>query len=270
MADNSKFRPNRAKELLKQGKPTLGTWLCASSCLTTEAMSYVGFDWLVVDMEHSPHSYEAAENMIRTIERTDVTPLARVPWNDPVLIKKTLDRGAMGVVIPMVNSREEAESAVRSCMFPPLGVRGIGGGRITRFDLDDGEYMRKANENILVIIQIESEKAIADIDDILSVEGLGAAFIGPADLSASLGIFGQLDNPKFEDAAMKVLAAGNKHDVPVGMHLSSPDMVGRRINQGFRFMALADDTEHMINGAKSAFLKVSEICGNKVGFVRHS
>lgn len=268
MADNSKFRPNRAKKLLQQGKPTLGSWLCVSSCISAEAMSYVGFDWLVVDMEHSPHSFETVENMIRTLERTDVTPMARVAWNDPVLMKKVLDRGAMGVVVPWVNSREEAMAAVRGCMYPPKGLRGIGGGRTTRFDLDDGQYMREANDNILVVVQIETETAINRLDEILSVEGVGAAFIGPADLSASLGIFGQLDNPKFEDAAMKVLEAGRRHNVPVGMHLSSPSMVGRRINQGFRFMALADDIEHMINGAKQAFSEVERISGGIVGMNR--
>jgi len=268
MADNSQFRENRAKALLKQGKPTLGSWLCISSCASAEAMSYVGFDWLVVDMEHAPHSFETVENIIRTVERTDVVPMARVAWNDPVLMKKALDRGAMGIVVPWVNSKEEAIAAVRGCMFPPKGLRGIGGGRTTRYDLDDGQYMREANDNILVVVQIETEGAVNRIDEILEVEGIGAAFIGPADLSASLGIFGQLDNPKFESAAMKVLESGKRHNVPVGMHLSSPAMVGKRINQGFQFMALADDIEHMINGAKLAFSEVNKICGNSVGLGR--
>lgn len=265
MADNSQFRANRVQALLKQGKPTLGTWLSISSCSSAEAMSYVGFDWLVIDMEHSAHSFEGAENMIRTIERTDVVPFVRVAWNDPVLMKLALDRGAMGIVVPWVNSKAEAEMAVRGCMFPPKGLRGVGGGRTTKYDMDEGKYMREANDNILVIVQIETQAAIDNIEEILSVEGVGAAFIGPYDLTSSMGIPGQFKNPRFEEAVQKVLAAGKSHNVPVGMYLGSPEIVAERIGQGFQLVAMTSEIGHMVNGAKQAIARVESICGVKMG-----
>lgn len=205
MADNNKRTLNRVKNLLAEGKPTLGTWLCIPACASTEAMSYIGFDWMVIDTEHAPHTLETVENLIRTIELTDVVPMVRVGWNEPTLIKWALDRGAMGVVVPWVNSRAEAEKAVRACMFPPKGLRGIGGGRTTMYDLDGGRYMREANDSILVIVQIETRQAVDNIDEILSVDGVGAAFVGPADLSASLGLPGRLEDPVFQAALMRVL-----------------------------------------------------------------
>jgi len=231
-------------------------------------MSYIGFDWLVIDTEHAPHSLETVENLIRTIERTDVVPMVRVGWNDPTLLKWALDRGAMGVVIPWVNSREEAEKAVRSCMFPPRGLRGIGGGRTTKYDLDGGLYMREANDSILVVVQIETEQAVNSIDEILSVDGIGAAFVGPADLSASLGIPGRLDDERFQAALARILKSGKEHGVPVGIHLGAPDRVARMIEQGWQFMAIAEDLKHAINGARAAFDRIAELCGDTVGLSR--
>lgn len=259
---------NRAKVLMEQGKPTLGSWLSVSSCQSAEVMSYIGFDWLVIDMEHAPHSFETVENMIRTIERTEVVPMVRVSWNDPVLMKLALDRGAKGIVVPWVNTKEEAAKAVSGCMFPPKGLRGIGGGRTTKYDLDEGKYMAEANDDVLVIIQIETISAVDSIDEIFEVEGLGGAFIGPADLSASMGMFGQLGRPEFEAAVMKVLEAGKRHKVPVGIHVGSNETAAKRINQGFQFMAISDDIEFMINGAKSALSEINKGCGNRVGLGR--
>ena len=231
-------------------------------------MSYIGFDWLVIDTEHAAFNVETVENLIRTIERTEVVPMVRVGWNDHTLVKWALDRGAMGIVVPWVNSREEAERAVRSCMFPPKGIRGIGGGRATMYGLDDGAYMRAANDNILVIVQIETMAAVEQVDEILSVEGVGGAFIGPADLSASLGICGMFEDSRFERAAQTVLEACRRHDVPAGIHVGTPDAAAKRVAEGFRFVALADDIEFAVRGARQALERVSALTAGRVGLYR--
>lgn len=253
---------NPLKHRLAQGHPSVGSWLLTPSCVAAEAMSYAGFDWVVIDTEHGAVNPESVENIIRTIERTDVVPMVRVAWNDPVLIKLALDRGAMGIVVPWVSTREEAERAISACMFPPKGLRGIGGGRTTMYGQDGGGYMREANDNIIVIVQIETAQAVENIDDILSVEGVGAAFVGPADLSASLGIPGRLDDDIFEQAVSQVLASGKKQGVPTGMYLASPEAVARRIRQGWQLMALANDLDHMLNGARQALATVHGLCGD--------
>ncbi len=254
---------NPVKDRLAHGHPSVGSWLWTPSCVAAEALSYAGFEWIVIDTEHGAVNPENVENIIRTIERTNVVPMVRVGWNDPVLIKLALDRGAMGIVVPWVSTREEAERAASACMFPPKGLRGIGGGRTTMYGLDGGRYMRDANDSIMVIAQIETAQAVENIDDILSVEGVGAAFVGPADLSASLGIPGQLDDEIFERAVSRVLAAAKKHGVPAGMYLASPDAVARRIQQGWQLMALANDVDHMINGARQALATVRSMCGDE-------
>lgn len=268
MNGTSRVITNRVKTLFEEGKPTLGTWLSLPACASAEAMSYIGWDWLVVDTEHAAHNIETVENLIRTIERTDAVPMVRVGWNDHTLLKWALDRGAMGVVIPWVNSREEAERAVESCMFPPKGIRGIGGGRTTMYDMDEEAYMEAANDNIAVIVQIETAAAVENADEILSVEGVAGTFIGPADLSASMGIYGKLDDPRFEDAIQTVLKACKKYGVAAGMHVGTPEAAAKRIEQGFQFIALADDIEFSIRGAKQAFGRVSTLTNGAVGLNR--
>jgi len=249
-------KKNRVKELWREDKASIGTWLALGSPIVSEIVANVGFDWVVIDTEHGAIDIETTQSIIQAILTTNVVPIVRVPWNDPALIKRALDAGGYGVVVPMVNSKEDAEKAVQASRYPPAGFRSVGG---PRFRLYGGlDYFEHANEEILVIVQIEHGDAVKNIDEILSVPGIDAYFIGPNDLAASLGVKLGLDNPdpRHVEAINQVLAAGKKHNVPGGIQVLSAEAVNHRIAQGFKFIALASDEAFLRGGAIATLGKV--------------
>lgn len=249
------MKKNTVKEKLAAGKPAVGTWLSLASWVSAEYMAHAGFDWLVVDTEHSPVGFETMVHCFQAICTTDTIPMARVAWNDPVLIKRLLDAGAMGLVIPMVNSPEEAEQAVKAMKFPPQGFRSLGGGRAMVYGSD---YFASANDEIAVVVQIEHIDAVNKTEEILSVEGVDAGFIGPNDLAGSMGLTPDIhcSHPDHEAAVMKVLESAKKVGKPAGIHCVTTEAVNRRIEQGFQFVAISSDAGLM----KAAAAKtVSEI-----------
>ena len=251
------MRKNEVRQSIKEGKPTVGSWINLSSPIIAETLAHAGFDWLVVDAEHSCIDMEAIQQCFVAISTTDTVPMVRVPWNDHVMIKRVLDAGAYGVVIPMVNSREEAQRAVDACRFPPEGKRSSGYGRA---DLYAGkDYKAKANEEILVVVQIEHIDAVEHIDEIFSVEGIDAYFIGPGDLALSMGIpivFGDNPDPDFQKAISKIVEAGKKHNIPGGFHVASAEDVNKKIADGYKFIALGTDSFFMTKTARVELGKV--------------
>ncbi len=243
------MKKNTAKEKLQAGKPAVGTWLSLCSPLAAEYVAHIGFDWLVVDTEHSPVGFGTTIEMFRAIHTTPTIPMARVAWNDPALIKRLLDGGAMGLVVPMVCSPEEAEAAVKAMRYPPEGIRSAGGGRATVYGAD---YMQWANEEVLVVVMIEHIEAVKKAREILSVPGVDACFIGPGDLSWSMGLRGKL-NEDHEAAIQEVLKAGKAVGTPVGLHCYNSEAVNMRIEQGFQFLAMASDAAYLRNGLSAAF-----------------
>ena len=187
------MRPNTIKQLWADDQPALGAWLGSASTIVAEQMAHAGFDWLCVDGEHSPVDILTMVQMMQVISSTDTIPIARVQWNDPVQVKRVLDGGAYGVVIPWVNTAAEAEQAVAACRYPPRGIRGFGPYRGGMYGGPD--YGAHADEEIACIIQIETIGAVERIDEILSVPGVDATLIGPADLAMSLGVPVIGDNP---------------------------------------------------------------------------
>src|SRR5215510_11680844 len=182
------MKTNRVRAKLKQGEPSVGTWLTLPDSIAARLMARVGFDWLTVELEHTPVTFETAATSFAIIAASGVVPLARVPWNTAENIKRVLDTGAWGIVVPMVNSRAEAEAAVAAARYAPLGARSIGGQmHAANFDTDPATYYTRANEEILVVLMIEHIKAIEAADEILSVPGVDVAFIGPNDLHNSMG-----------------------------------------------------------------------------------
>ena len=244
------MKRNRVKQLLHSGKPALGSWVQIGHPDVAEIMASVGFDWLVLDNEHGPLSIETSQLLIQGMSSTETVPMVRVPWNDMVEIKRALDIGAYGVVIPSVNSKEEAQYAVRACQYPPAGVRGVGPRRASRYGLDMTEYVHQANDEILVVVQVETPQAIEHIDEILSVDGIDAFFIGPYDLSASLGYLGQPDHPKVVETFYKLLDAGKRAGVAGGIHATSLELAQRYIGRGFQFVALSGDGGLLIRGCQ--------------------
>ncbi len=252
------MKKNRVKELWGEGKATVGTWLVLGSPIVAEITAHMGFDWVVIDTEHGSIDIGTTQSIIQAILTTDTVPLVRVPWNDPMSIKRALDAGAYGLVIPMVNSREEAINAVQACRYPPVGVRSYGGPRARLYGGVD--YFEHANEELALIVQIEHVDAVNRVDEILSVEGVDGFFIGPSDLAISMGLKPGLDNtdPRHIAAVSKVLASGKKHHAAGGILVSSPEAVNERIAQGFQFIGLSSDESFMRSATSAALSKVSK------------
>ncbi len=239
------------KNKLKAGDQTVGVWMGIPSPDVTLALAQMGFDWFVYDNEHSALNEQITQNLMMVTRGTDIVPLVRVAWNDPVLVKRALDIGAYGVIIPWVNTKEEAIKAVQACKYPPEGIRGVGP-RIAA--VGDPQYLATANEEVLVIVQIETEEAIKNIDDIFSVKGIDAYLIGPMDLSTSLGVMGKINDPKVVKAINKIRAAGKKAGVSSGIYSMGLDDAKKRLRQGFQFISIASDLGLLRQGA-TLFLK---------------
>ncbi|MEO1247342.1 MAG: aldolase/citrate lyase family protein [Pseudomonadota bacterium] len=186
---NDTTHKNTVKNRLKSGKATCGAFLQMNSHVSAEILSQAGFDWLIVDMEHAPVDLDGLLRQLQAIGCAGrCVPFVRAPWNDPVAIKRILDTGAQGIVIPYVNTREEAEAAVSACLFPPDGTRGAAmSPRAARYGMSSSGYFAKANAEIVVIVSVETEQAVNNLDEILAVEGIDGIFIGPMDLAISLG-----------------------------------------------------------------------------------
>lgn len=245
------MKVNKVKEILGRSEVALGTWVTIGNPDVAEILANLDFDWLVFDTEHSPLSIETVEAMIQATSGTDVVPFIRVAWNDVVLIKRALDIGAYGVVVPWVNNRDDAAKAVKATQYPPKGVRGAGPRRSALYGLDTEDYFIKAETEILTIVQIETTEAVNKIDEILTVDGVSLFFIGPTDLSTSLGIRGQQSHPKFLEALEKVLEAGRKYGVPGGIMTYNNEQVQKAFELGFKFISLTSDFRLLIKGADS-------------------
>lgn len=248
------MRTNQVKEKLKQGKPALGGWLSLPGIQPARIMARLGFDWLVVDMEHTAHNPVLMADMVATIaDAGTCAPIVRVPGNSVEWFKWALDAGAWGVIVPMVNTREEAQRAVEWAKYPPRGTRSIGGifGPYG-FGIDNWpEYARIANDEILVIVQIESTQALEHLDDILSVPGIDVAFVGPNDLHASLGLPPSTDGaePAFMDALERIKTAARKYQVAMGIFSRDGEAAAERVRQGFQMISVTSDANSMIAAA---------------------
>jgi 4-hydroxy-2-oxoheptanedioate aldolase len=250
------MRRNLVKEQWRRGEPSVGTWLALGNPLAAELLAHVGFDWLTVDMEHNAIDLADTQAIFQAVATTDCVPFARVPWNDPQIIKRVLDIGAYGVVVPSVMSRQEAEQAVGACRYPPQGYRGVGTLRGRLYGGPD--YTERANEEIAVVAMIEHIQAVERAEEIISVPGVDAVFIGPNDLAASMGLPLGLDNPHPEHraAVARVLEAGKRLGVPVGIHCGSVDAVNERIGEGFLWLALSSDAGLLTGAANAAFQRL--------------
>ena len=204
---------NRVKRLIQQGKKVSGAWSQIASPLAAEIMARAGFDFLMIDMEHGPSDVLALIAQCQPLNGSNTVPFVRAPWNDFVAIKRILDAGAYGVLIPYVNTKAEAEAAVRACKYPPLGIRGIAGSpRAAGYGQNIMNYLTRANDEIFVMTAVETPEAVANLDEILKVEGLDGIFIGPMDLSTSLGHFANPNVPEVQQVIAgiekKVFASG--------------------------------------------------------------
>jgi 4-hydroxy-2-oxoheptanedioate aldolase len=254
------MKPNPVKRALKAGQPSVGTWLSLGSITAARFMARAGFAWLTVDIEHSLVDWETATHIFASVADAGCVPLARVPCNRHDHIKRVLDNGAMGIVVPMVNSRQEAEDAVGAVLYPPRGTRSVGGSvHALNFGASANDYFAKANDELLIVLQCEHIRSVEDAEAIFSVPGIDAIFVGPNDLAASMrSKEGRPPSAEATRQAMAhILATCKKHNVPAGLHCGSADEVNQRIADGWQFLAIGSELKMMLDGAAAQVDKLS-------------
>jgi len=236
--------PNKVKAALQSCRLTFGSWIQAGHPVVAEVMAKAGFEWIAFDAEHGGIDIETATSLMRAMSPFDCVPLVRIRKNDTLWIRRVLDAGGGGVIVPMVNTAEQAARAVAAAKYPPEGVRGFGFCRANAYGTDFDEYTPRANAETIVVAQVEHIDSVKNIDLILDVEGLDGIFVGPYDLSGSMGIPGQLEDPRVKQALDRVIAACKNHMKPAGLHVVPPstEAVREAVAQGFTFLALSVDT----------------------------
>ncbi|MCA9108014.1 MAG: 2-dehydro-3-deoxyglucarate aldolase [Planctomycetales bacterium] len=242
------MRTNPVKAKLRRGEPTYGTWLSLGDLFAARVMARIGFDWLTVDLEHGAIDWAQAAALFGAISDAGCVPLARVPEGNHFFIKRTLDAGAWGIVVPMVDTVEQAQIAIAAAKYPPTGNRSIGGGASNlNFAASAGEYFAKANDEILVILQTESPEGVAAAADIYALPGCDAIFIGPNDLRYRMrqpdGTFPT--DEEHEAAVQEVIRVGKQVGTPTGIHTFSPEDAQRRAAQGMQFLAIGSELRFM-------------------------
>jgi 2-dehydro-3-deoxyglucarate aldolase len=248
------------KTRIARHEQSFGSWITLGHPAIAEIMARSGFDWLTVDLEHSSITIGEAEQLIRVIDLAGVVPLVRVGENSAIAIKRVMDSGAHGVIVPMVNTREEAEAALRSVRYPPGGARGVGLARAQQYGLDIEAYRKWNEANSIVIVQIEHVRAVENLEAILATE-VDAFIVGPYDLSGSLGIPGQFDHARFKEAAEEIRRVAMNTRKPAGYHVVAPNpqAVVDKIREGFSFLAYSTD-----------FLLLGETTRNHMRTIRQS
>jgi len=252
---------NALKEKLSAGKAAFGTWIMTSGLDNAEIIANAGADAIMIDGEHGGMDIETAGRMISLIRATPTTPLLRVAWSEMSLIKRALDTGAGGIMIPMINTGEEAQKAVEMCKYPPVGIRGVGASRATLYASGApkyADYIATANDEVLVILQIESYKAVENAEDIISVPGVDIVFIGLSDLSQSMGIPGQMNHPEVIEACKKVVACCMKHGV-IPATVTWPGGIQQHLDQGFRLLLGGADSAILYQGVKALVTEFEDL-----------
>lgn len=231
------------KSHLKKGALTIGSWITLGSADTTEIMAQSGFDWLTIDMEHSVITLDKAQELIRTIEANDTVPLVRVAENRIEVIKQVMDAGAYGVIVPFVNTQEDAVRAVEAVKYPPLGKRGVGLARAQGHGLSFNHYKNWVNKESICIVQIEHITAVENLEEILQVKDIDGFIVGPYDLSASLGVPGEFNHPQVKDACRRIMKIAKKFGKPAGFHLIPPDAseLSKKVKEGYSLLGFSLD-----------------------------
>jgi len=246
---------NNFKRAIAAGQQQLGLWSSLSSNYTVEVIAGAGYDWLLIDTEHSPNDLESVLTQLQAVAPYSTHPIVRVAWNDTVLIKRYLDAGAQSLLVPFVQNADEARAAVAATRYPPMGVRGVAGTtRANRFGRVPN-YARRAHEELCVLLQVETKQALDNIEEICAVEGVDGVFVGPADLHASLGYPGETGNPAvvpmIEDAIRRIRKAGKAP----GVLTSAEAEVRRYIEAGCLFTAVGSDVGVLVRGTEQLLAK---------------
>ena len=248
------------KNKLKNNKLTIGSWIMMNDSMSVEVMALAGFEWLVIDIEHTSIDLSDAQQLINTIGANHLKALVRVSKNEEVIIKKVLDMGADGIIVPMVNSKQDAQQAVEYAKYPPTGKRGVGLYRASKYGTKFEEYKKWVEEELVIIAQIEHIEAVKNIDEILQVEGIDGTIIGPYDLSGSMGYPGEFERKDVQEAVQTVLDSCKKVNLPSGFHVvdTDPEKLQAKIDQGCTFVAYGIDYFFMRDAAMNGMKKLKE------------
>ena len=246
---------NAFKRALRAGKPQIGLWSSLSSAYTVEVIAGAGFDWILLDTEHSPNDLESVMGQLQAAAAYPTTPIVRVPWNDMVMIKRYLDVGAQSLLVPYVSTAQEAKNAVAYTRYPPAGVRGVAGtSRATRFGRVK-DYAKRAHEELCLLVQVETKEGLDNLEAICAVDGVDGVFIGPADLHASLGYTGETANPKvkplIDDAVRRIRKAGKAPGILTGVEADARHW----LECGALFVAVGADVGLLARGAEALAAK---------------
>jgi len=260
MSDNMQ---NPVKRKLKNGQKTIGAFSQMISPVSAEIMSRSGFDWIIVDLEHAPGDFANLQHQLQAMNGSGVVPFARAPWNDMVAIKRTLDTGVMGVLIPYVNTREEAIAAVAACKYPPLGVRGVAGSpRAAGYTRNTMPYLTSANDEVVVMIAVETMEAVENLDEILTVEGLDGIFIGPVDLASSMGYLGDPGQPEVQQTIALIESKVLPSDKFLGTLAANWDKASACFEKGYQWMVLMQDGVAIKNAGDVAVSSFRQVYGD--------
>ena len=249
---------NPLKAALKDGKTTFGAWVALGDIGAAEIMAGAGFDFLVLDNEHSPNDLRSTRDQLVALDAAGTHGVVRVPIGETWMIKQMLDVGAQSILVPMVESGAQAEAMVKACRFPPNGTRGVGYmlGRASRFGAN-ADYGPTADDQICLILQVENRAGLAALDDILAVEGVDAVFIGPADLAADLGHLGNPMHPEVVETILDTLPRIRAAGKAPGLLTSDPDLIDKALAAGTQFMAVATDVLLLAQGARQIAARYS-------------
>jgi 4-hydroxy-2-oxoheptanedioate aldolase len=241
---------NQFKRALASGGTPIGAWLVSAAPAAAEALGCVGFDFLVVDMEHTPIDLQQLVGILQAIAGTPAQAIVRPPWNDMVMVKRVLDAGAQSLLLPFVQNADEARRAVAYTRYPPAGLRGVAAApRGSRYGTIPN-YVQRAHEEICVIVQIETPTAFAQLEVIAAVPGVDSIFIGPADLSASMGYPGDMGNPAVQDKLRAGAQSCKRLGKPCGIVGANPDMVSKFLEYGFSWVAVGSDLAMLVSRAQ--------------------
>ncbi len=248
------------KEKLHTNSLTIGSWITIAHPSIIDIMSSAGFEWLVIDMEHTSIDLSQAHILISTIQAWGMKALVRVSKNEEVIIKRVLDMGADGIIVPMVKSKAEAIEAIEYAKYPPIGKRGVGLFRAQQYGIGFNEYKEWVNDELVIIAQIEHIEAVHNIDEIITTEGIDGVIIGPYDLSGSMGYPGEYHREEVQAAIATILDACTHHNIPSGFHVieSDPKKLQERIAQGCTFLAYSLDFFFLGDCARNGMNKIKE------------
>lgn len=248
------------KDNIKEKKLMVGSWVTLAHPAIAEIMSKAGFDWLAVDMEHSVITIREAEELIRVISLCGVAPLVRVTSNNPDQIKRVMDAGSHGVIIPMVISVEDAEKAVAAVKYPPAGMRGVGLARAQGYGTKFIDYLQWQRDEAVVIVQVEHIQTVNNLEGIFDVEGVDGFIIGPYDLSASMGVPGEFEHPDFLEAMDRIGDVSKKMNKTGGIHVieAEPDQLALRISEGYKFIAYSLDIRMLDLACRQGLNKIKK------------